>query len=494
MEKGEAMRCIKYTIIDTPGFGDTRGIKKDKELDEKIRNLLDQKSFGLDHLHAVCFTTQAGETKMNAFQTYVYNRVLALFGKDVEQNIFMMVTFADASRPLVIQTLQENKIPYRKFFKFNNSALFIENQAEDAMELQFNKMYWQMGIQSFQSFMEFLDEVEPVSLTLTKEVMAKRQALQVYIQGLQENIKQGLVTLDQLRQEKSVISQYQAEIDKNSEFTYTVKEYYAEKVDKLFGTCVTNCLKCNRTCHMSCKYAIDDEKKKCIAMDASGYCRVCAPSDGGKCHYTEHFNMAYYFKYKERTVQKQSKDLYQKYEKACEKKMNCENMLKSLEDSFSSIQGKVLWQTNEIRKCLAALGDIALKPNPLTTLDYIDQMIVAEQDCCQEGWKERVEQLKIARKEAKYLKKLEKEKGINPWGDEEFDIDAQTTESRKKSLSHFLSVFKPKLKERMQKLQNVDEEDENDVTEDATSDEEDGTEDENEDEKGDEYENVVNNE
>ena len=459
VEKGDALKCIKYTIIDTPGFGDTRGIKKDKELDEKIRNLLDQTTFGLDQLHAVCFTTQSGETKMNAFQTYIYNRVLALFGKDVEQNIFMMVTFADASPPQVIQTLKENAIPFRRFFKFNNSALLINNQAGDAMEILFNKMFWDMGISSFKSFMEFVDEVVPVSLALTKEVMAKRQALQVYITGLQENIKSGLVTLDQLRQERMIISQYQSDIDKNSDFTYTVKEYYAEKVDKMSGTFVTNCLKCNRTCHLSCKYANDEEKKKCIAMDANGDCRVCTPSDGGKCHYTDHFNMAYYFKYKERIVQKQSKDLYEKYILAFDKKVNAENMLKSLEENFRNFQGKVLWQTNEIRKCLASLGEIALKPNPLTTVDYIDQMIIAEQDCCQHGWQERVEQLNVAREQAEYLEKLEKEEGINPWGDDGVDFEAQTTETRRESLANFLNVFKPKLKERMQQIEEEQDED-----------------------------------
>ena len=444
IEKGETLNPCKITIIDTPGFGDTEGIRKDKELDEKIRNLFDQKSYGLDQLNGVCFTTQASETKMNAFQKYIYNRVLSIFGKDVEQNIFMMVTFSDASMPRVISTLEENKIPFRKYFKFNNSALFAGNTPVDKNAYEFNKMFWNMGTKSFQSFLDYLDNaVEPVTLSLTKEVMAQREALQVYIHGLQQNVKKGLSTLDELRQEMNIVRQHEADIAKNQDFTYKVKEYFTEKIQKPEGRHVTNCLSCSRTCHLNCKYAKDEDKKKCSAMDANGDCRVCAPTNGGKCSWDNHYNQAYYFKYKERIVEKRSEELFKKYKQAANRKVDAENLLAAIADKFQNIQGEVLWQTNEIRRCLAALGEIALKPNPLTTVDYIDQMIIAEKDTCQAGWRERVYQLESARKQAEYLKKLEEE-GYDPWEEHQrdLDIDGQTKQSSLDSVKDFLHKLK----------------------------------------------------
>ena len=120
--------------------------------------------------------------------------------------------------------------------------------------------------------------------------------------------------------------------------------------------------------------------------------------------------------------------------------VDAENLLAAIADKFQNIQGEVLWYTNEIRRCLAALGEIALKPNPLTTVDYIDQMIIAEKDTCQPGWRERVHQLESARKQAEYLKKLEEE-GYDPWEEHDrgdLDIDGQTKQSSLESVKDFL--------------------------------------------------------
>ncbi|XP_075254073.1 uncharacterized protein LOC142345706 isoform X3 [Convolutriloba macropyga] len=475
------MAPFKVTIIDTPGFGDTKGIDQDQELDNKIRNLFDHTKFGLDQLDAVCFCTQASETRMNAFQRYIYHRVLSIFGKDVENNIFMMVTFADAQEPKVVRLLKEHNIPFNKYFKFNNSALFASNRGVGSDQKQgtadpfsnnlddpadsgssdavFNQLFWNMGTSSFQCFLEYLDNrVDPVTLSLTKEVMAKRESLQVYIVGLQENVKKGLLALDQIRQEMQVVRQHEADIARNRDFTYSVKEYYTERVDKPPGRHVTNCQQCNRTCHLNCKYANDQEKAKCSAMDSEGYCKICTPAQGGKCHWSVHFNMAYYFLFKERVVEKRAEDLFNKYKQATDRKIDAETLLAKIGDTFTNIQGEVIWQTNEIRKCLAQLGEIALKPSPLTTLDYIDQMIVAEKDTCQPGWRERVYQLENARQHAEYLQKLQDE-GYDPWeehqsqhrqaqqfadgeGNSALVSSEQTKESRLQSVTEFLHKLK----------------------------------------------------
>ncbi len=52
-----------------------------------------------------------------------------MFGKDIQENIFLLCTHADAKTPKVLQAVKQAKIQYQKFFRFNHSALFEDNES-----------------------------------------------------------------------------------------------------------------------------------------------------------------------------------------------------------------------------------------------------------------------------------------------------------------------------------------------------------------------------
>ena len=57
------------TLIDTPGFGDTRGIKRDQILVDQVRNFFSTKGDeGIDHLDAIGFVTQAPLARLTPSQ------------------------------------------------------------------------------------------------------------------------------------------------------------------------------------------------------------------------------------------------------------------------------------------------------------------------------------------------------------------------------------------------------------------------------------------
>ena len=65
--------------------------------------------------------------------------MLSIFGKDVAENIQILVTFADGQPPPVLNAINESEVPCRKekdalpiHFKFNNSALFPDNKVPGA--------------------------------------------------------------------------------------------------------------------------------------------------------------------------------------------------------------------------------------------------------------------------------------------------------------------------------------------------------------------------
>ena len=95
------------TIIDTPGFGDTSGLQRDKEITEQIRKMFTSKgTYSIDQLDGIGFVVQASGARLTHTQQYIYDSILSIFGKDVSENIFIMTTFADGQQPPVLAAIK----------------------------------------------------------------------------------------------------------------------------------------------------------------------------------------------------------------------------------------------------------------------------------------------------------------------------------------------------------------------------------------------------
>lgn len=122
---------LNYTlnIIDTPGFGHTRSIERDKGIIDQIRHLFSsQGEKGVLFLNAVCFVVKASDSRLTVSQKFLFSSIMSLFGKDIESNICTLITFADCAKPSVLASLKEANLPFGPTFYFNNSALFAENK------------------------------------------------------------------------------------------------------------------------------------------------------------------------------------------------------------------------------------------------------------------------------------------------------------------------------------------------------------------------------
>ena len=97
--------------------------------------------------------------------------------------------------------------------------------------------------------------MEARSLLLTKEVLEERKQLEVIIQSLPLQIQAILGKIGTLQQEEHIMEQHKADIAANNNFKYTVKEPRIVKRNTVPGQYVTNCTKCNFTCHRDCIYA-----------------------------------------------------------------------------------------------------------------------------------------------------------------------------------------------------------------------------------------------
>lgn len=399
-----------FTIIDTPGFGATEGIKRDREITEQIKEFFSiLPPQGIDHLDGIGFVTQASQARLTKTQEYIFDAILSVFGKDVSQNIFMMLTFADGQRPPVLEAIKKAKIPSQsdKYFKFNNSALFAEHSSETPeVEMNFDEMFWKMGFSSFKRFFVEFPKTESVSLRLTKEVLEEREQLHMSLEGLNEQIKLGLDKIEEMRQEELVLQKHEKDIEANKNFEYKVQVSKPTYIDlEGTGQNTTTCLPCHITCHKNCKRR-DGTKFKCWAMDEDGYCRICPRN----CIWSEHKNLPYLIKHKLVEETRALESLKKKYHKAMKKKATAKQMITVLDLDLQKVHKQVLNMIRQAQQSVRRLDEIALKTNPLTEVEYIDLLIESEKRSVNPGWQQRINYYEEAKRQAEILSKVKDEK------------------------------------------------------------------------------------
>ncbi|CAH2281690.1 hypothetical protein XELAEV_18003132mg [Pelobates cultripes] len=410
----ESVYEIPYslTLIDTPGFGDTRGIAQDKKITEAI-NIFFSSDNGIDQIDAVCFVVQASLARLTYTQKYIFNSVFSIFGKDIKDNILILINFSDGERPPVLEAIKTAEIPCSLdsngdpvHFKFNNSALFANNQSSN---LSFNEMFWRMGADSMKTFFTSLNMIETKSLKLTKEVLKERKQLEITLQALQPKIKDGLIKLDEIRKTEASLKQNRALMEANKDFEFEVIVTVPVQEMIPHGQFITNCQQCFFTCHDNCAYADDKDKIHCSAM-TNGYCTICPK----KCAWNVHFNQKYKFKYENRKEKRTYDDIKTNYEQAFGEVMTVERMFEELHNEYKIVTEVVLELIDKSSRSLKRLREIALIPNPLSTTEYIDLIIQSEEQEAKPGFKERIQSLREVRDIAEIIEKIEKDEALLP--------------------------------------------------------------------------------
>ena len=317
-----------------------------------------------------------------------------------------MVTFADSQTPPVLGVIKESEIPSQneKLFKFNNSALFASNVAQDG--ISYDKKFWEMNTSSLDKFFLEFPKSECISLHLTKKVLKEREQLYVSLESLDDQIKLGLDKIEEMRQEELVLQAHQREIEANKEFTFKVTVTKPVHVSlKGTGQHTTTCIKCQSTCHKNCKIADERKKFNCSAMGEEGKCRICPLA----CIWSDHKNFPYLIKYEVSTETGTLESLKEKYLKAVHEKATAKQMLISLAESLENVHVGVLNKIRQAQKSVRRLNEIALKPKPLTEAEYIELLIESEKRAASPGWAQRVKYYEVAKRHAQLLSKAKDE-------------------------------------------------------------------------------------
>lgn len=113
-------------IIDSQGFGDTRG----KEYDELLREAFEYifKNI-IKHINLICFIAKSTDSRLDIVTKYIFSCVTSLFAEDISNNFIFLTTFADntsiESGPIFIDSITKDDNFNNIISKFNEKWYYV---------------------------------------------------------------------------------------------------------------------------------------------------------------------------------------------------------------------------------------------------------------------------------------------------------------------------------------------------------------------------------
>ncbi|XP_017294727.1 uncharacterized protein LOC108249697 [Kryptolebias marmoratus] len=359
------------TIIDTPGYGDTRGIEHDVVVIERLFDLFRSKD-GVHKVHAVGLVMKSSVNRVSDRLLYIFDSVMSLFGKDIEKNIITLVTYSNGRTPKnLLQALDTANIKCARnekkqpiYFLFNNCQ--HEDRANDAKHLETADKIATKGLSAFTAFLE---KTAPQKLDSTLDVLNERIRLTACIQNLQERVKLTELKQTEMHQIQEALKKH--EEMKTENFTVEIDEVRKDKEsidDSMWLMTLIKGAVCCTVCEENCHYPGCSSAKSpedCEVMK-EGRCTVCTM----KCPASVHVKGKWRYIAKTRKVQKSLEDIKKRSKR--EKRLS---FLGNLENEIECLAREKSDLLDESFQHVVKLEGIALKANSVSTFVYLDFLI-----------------------------------------------------------------------------------------------------------------------
>lgn len=425
-------------IIDTPGFGDTRGIKQDMIITSQIEKTFKEE---LNSLNAICFVAQSSNARLTVNQKYIFTSILDLFGEDVKENFIAMLTFCDGGIPQVIASLEDpncvfsNIVPHIQkpwYFKFNNSAIFASDREDE-----FTKMFFKLGMKSFEEFTQKLIKLPRKSLKQSKEVLEERNRLEQCVEILTVKLRDGLDKVEYIKGIFKMILSLKGDLNDSKNFTKKIKTPRIRQIPVPPGIYMTTCMNCSTTCHKNCKIADDSRKSGCACI-RNGYCVSCR----GRCHWTQHKNRPYYY---EDYMAEEVVTLNELKNKYCSSKCDLDmktQLLMGAKNDLINLNLECMTTQDLITKIINRLKEIALNKTVFeSSEEHIQLLIENEKSEHKEGWQTRIEGLELLKNQKKILREVYNEENQSMNDMKKFIEDSLRKEKGLYDLNSDCSIF-----------------------------------------------------
>lgn len=273
-------------LIDSQGYGDTRGILYDQKINSAFGFVF---SNVISHINTVCFIAKANTNRIDVVTKYIFNSVTSLFAEDITENFVVIPTFASKGTiddgPDFVESIKTDaeflKLEDRKdrwWFALDSKSV-LDNETDKITKYSFEQMNTlyekkikklpSKGIKNSAEVMKNRLELRPKLDLLNetfKNLMMDQGNLQLKIKALAEiSIKisdmenrikmfeNDAKTLNPEELEKRMRDLNEELNDKLSNLSNQTEEKFINSCEFGSDECYyTHCEKCERNCHDVC--------------------------------------------------------------------------------------------------------------------------------------------------------------------------------------------------------------------------------------------------
>ena len=274
-------------IIDSQGYGDTRGIYQDLEIDEAFRVVF---SNIIDHINAVGFISNATVNRLDIDTKYIFTSITKLFAGNINENFIILATHANyesmTEGPIFVESIQTDaeclKIEEKtkkgiKWWYAFDSKCILSNKIHELSNFSYSQLS--------DFYEEKVKKLEPKEIKQSLEVLNNRKELTIEINKLSNAFQDLLIEQNNLVDKENLISEKSYEIENiNDEINtqnylienlnpeeineelYELEYEVNSKINELsreteiitrrelvhWGYKTTHCDYCKRNCHERC--------------------------------------------------------------------------------------------------------------------------------------------------------------------------------------------------------------------------------------------------
>ena len=335
---------LKVGIIDTPGFGDSRGLKQDAENTEKIIEVLREE----DYINCVCLIINGRQSRTSASLRYVLTEITAILPKEILDNV--IVVFSNTSDPLDLNFDPKTLTTFFGREVIQEHIFFVENpycrfeKAKTKIE--------QLGAETVaKSLKKSFEDTAKVLTTMCDTVKDFQQVHThrfVVLYEKKQEVEKGVLRLltayeNQVNLENA-LKTAKEEVDAavntkslNENFTSTQRFPKIIQVETASHNTLCGAKGCHSNCHEECSLPKSFDKavfKNCRCMADDLNCRVCGHG------YSLHYHEEVLFKTEDVVEQLVDEEMQEKFKQAASAEERADLLYKKLERQIRNSQKK----------------------------------------------------------------------------------------------------------------------------------------------------------